>query len=92
MGSPRVPAAPAGPFNCATAIVNPLTTPDDSAAHVKRLYHAEQWPIGTIAMTLGIHHSAVQRILDQENASKARSPRPSMIDPYVPFIVATLEK
>ena len=69
-----------------------MTTPDDIAAHVKRLYHAEQWPIGTIAMTLGIHHSAVQRILDQENASKARSPRPSMIDPYVPFIVATLEK
>jgi transposase len=92
MGSPQVPAAPAGPFNCATAIVNPMTTPDDIAAHVKRLYHAEQWPIGTIAMTLGIHHSAVQRILDQENASKARSPRPSMIDPYVPFIVATLEK
>ena len=41
-----------------------MTTPDVIAAQVKRLYHAEKWPIGTIAVTLsGIHHSAVQRIL-----------------------------
>ena len=69
-----------------------MTTPDVIAAQVKRLYHAEKWPIGTIAVTLGIHHSAVQRILDQENVIKARRPRLAMIDPYVPFIVATLEK
>jgi transposase len=69
-----------------------MTIPDDLAAQVKRLYHAEKWPIGTIAANLGIHHSTVRRVLEREHTLRPPVPRPSMIAPYVPFIVATLEQ
>ena len=60
---------------------------------ILRLYHAEKWRIGTIATHLGVHHTTVQRVLAYAGlASKEVSPRPSMADPYVPFIVETLTK
>jgi transposase len=62
-------------------------------AEVLRLHHAERWPIGTIARQLGIHHTTVQRVLVHAGLEpKAVSPRPSQVDPYVPFILETLKK
>lgn len=62
-------------------------------AEVLRLYHAEKWRIGTIAAQLGLHHTTVQRVLRQAGVElKMVVPRPSMADPFVPFVIQQLEK
>lgn len=65
----------------------------ETEAEVLRLFHAEKWRIGTIASELGLHHTTIQRVLRQSGIeSRAVAPRPSMADPFVPFIVEQLEK
>lgn len=65
---------------------------DDSRdAAILRLYHAEKWPVGTIAGELGVHHAVVERVLRAEHAPAVKLVRASMLDPYAPFIVKTLE-
>jgi transposase len=67
--------------------------PKDTEAEILRLFHAEKWRVGTIADQLGLHHTTVQRVLGQTGVEpKALAPRPSMADPFVPFIVEQLEK
>lgn len=62
-------------------------------AEILRLYHAEKWLIGTIATQLQVHHTTVQRVLAHAGvAPKLVSPRPSQVDPYVPFLLETLTK
>jgi transposase len=62
-------------------------------AEIVRLYHGERWPIGTIASQLELHHTTVQRVLRQTGLEpKVVAPRPSVVDPFVPFIVEQLEK
>jgi transposase len=62
-------------------------------AAVLRLHHAEKWPVGTIASELGIHHSAVTRLLRAEGlAPHAKRPRPTMIEPFLPFVAQTLTR
>ena len=66
--------------------------PADLEAKILRLYHAERWRIGTIAAQVGVHHTTVQRVLAQAGMPVVtHSPRPSIADPYIPFIVETLE-
>ncbi|WP_437993979.1 IS21 family transposase [Sorangium sp. So ce145] len=65
----------------------------EKEAEVLRLYHGEKWPVGTIAAQLGLHHTTVQRVLGQSGVDpKVVAPRPSMVDPFVPFIVEQLGK
>ncbi len=67
--------------------------PKETEAEIVRLYHGERWPIGTIAGQLGLHHTTVQRVLRDTGVDpKIVAPRPSMADPFVPFIVEQLEK
>jgi transposase len=67
--------------------------PKETEAAILRLFHAEKWPIGTIAGQLGVHHTTVQRVLRQTGVEvKAVAPRSSMADPFVPYIVEQLEK
>jgi transposase len=61
-------------------------------AHILRLYHAEHWPPGTIAAQLGIHHDAVERVLEADGLPRSSFLRPSKSDPYIPFILETLKK
>jgi len=62
-------------------------------AEILRLYHAERWRVGTIAKHLGVHHTTVQRVLGQAGISTGGlTTRPSIADPYVPFIQETLAK
>ena len=62
-------------------------------AEIVRLYHAEHWRIGTIAVQLGVHHSSVRRVLCAAGiALPDISPRRSALDPYVAFITETLER
>src|SRR6187431_1293080 len=65
----------------------------ETEAEIVRLYHGEKWPIGTIAGQLGLHHTTVQRVLRHTGVDpKVVAPRPSMADPFVPFIAEQLEK
>lgn len=60
-------------------------------AEIVRLHAAERWPIGTIARQLHLHHSVVRRVLGQkERLGPSLSERPSIVDPYLPFIQETL--
>ncbi len=61
-------------------------------AQILRLHHGEKWPPGTIAHQLGIHHSAVERVLAGAGLPKPARSRPSIVDPYIPFILETFKK
>ena len=62
-------------------------------AEILRLYHAERWRVNTIAGQLSVHHTTVQRVLAQSGIpSEKITARPSVADPYVPFIIETLTK
>lgn len=62
-------------------------------AEILRLYHTEHWPIGTLATQLRVHHSTVRRVLAQAGVPAAqKTARPSIVEPFLPFIVQTLEK
>ncbi len=65
----------------------------DVESRILRYHFVEQWRVGTIATQLGVHHSVVDRVLSQAGMPKLeRSPRSSMIDPYLPFITETLQR
>jgi len=65
---------------------------NESRARILRLHLAEQWPIGTIAKELGLHHSTVRGVLVHNGAQQASATRrPRMIDPYVPFLLEELQ-
>lgn len=70
-----------------------MTIPPELEAKILRYYHAEKWRVGTIAAQLGVHHSTVSRVLAQAGLPRIGAPqRASAIDPYLPFILETLEK
>jgi transposase len=70
-----------------------MTVSKDIEAAIVRLYHAEKWPLSTIANQLHIHHSVVKRVLQQEGLPIEKLiVRRSMADPYIPFIQQQLEK
>ena len=65
---------------------------DYTRGRILRLHHVEKWLFSTIALALGVHHSTVRRVLAETGVPEAlQSPRPSKIDPYVPFIIETLK-
>ena len=58
---------------------------------ILRYYFAEKWRVGTIARQLNLHHSSVERVIAQAGIPKPeRTAQPSIIDPFLPFIVETL--
>jgi hypothetical protein len=62
-------------------------------SEIVRLVMAEKWLIGTTARQLGVHHSVVRRVLRQAGLPLPKlRPRPSKLDPYMPFVIETLEK
>jgi len=70
-----------------------MTISKEKENEILRYHFVEKWKVGTIATQLGIHHSAVDRVLAQAGLPKVeRSMRPSIIDPYLPFIQDTLAK
>ncbi len=58
-------------------------------AEILRLHFAENWPVGRIAHKLGVHHSTVERVLDEAGVERKR--HSSILDPYLPFIRKTLD-
>ncbi len=65
----------------------------EQQARILRLYHAEKWPLGTIARHLGVHHTTVRRVVVRGGAPEAaQSQRPSQVEPFLAFILQTLEQ
>lgn len=51
---------------------------------------AEQWPVGTIARQLGVHHSVVERLAKEAGVPITNAtPRPRRVDPFLGFIQET---
>ena len=70
-----------------------MTIPAELEAKILRYFHVEQWPVGTIARHVGIHHGTVDRVLSQAGLPKLERPhRASLLDPFLPFVRATLEQ
>ena len=61
-------------------------------AQILRLHHVEGWPVETIASQLGVHHDVVERVIEQEGPPRPVIVRPSILDPYLPFIEETLRR
>jgi len=65
----------------------------DLEAKILRYHFVEQWGVNTIARQLGVHHSAVDRVLSQAGLPKAeRARRASIVDPYHPMMIETLAR
>lgn len=66
----------------------------DLAAEIRRLFEVEGWRRRTIARHLGIHHGTVDRALRRAGVLPERTVvrRASKLDPYIPFVRATLEQ
>lgn len=71
---------------------NRMTVTKEIEAEILRLYHAEKWPINTIASQLNVHHTVVSRVVLQEGVTEKLRGRTSKIDPYIGFIEETLKK
>jgi transposase len=70
-----------------------MTIGAELEAKILRYYHVEKWRCGTIAKQLCVHRETVQRVLAHAGLPRhGPPPRPSMIEPYLPFIRQTLEK
>lgn len=66
--------------------------PDELEQRIVRLHFVEKWTVGTIARQVGVHHTTVDRVLRDHGVTRAVQRRPSMVDPFLPFIHETLEK
>jgi len=70
-----------------------MTIPPELEAQILRYHHVEKWCIGTIARQLHLHHGTVTRVLAQAGLPRIGPPaRRSQVEPYLPFILATLQK
>jgi transposase len=68
-----------------------MISPEQEAL-ILRLFHAEKWRVGTIAHQVGVHPDVVRRVLTEAGVVKFLEQRPSLIDPYVPFIAETFKE
>ena len=64
----------------------------ETRAQIRRYFYAEHWKIGTIARELGVHPDTVRNAIETQRLGGAQSVRPSMVDPYLPFIRQTLDQ
>jgi transposase len=65
----------------------------EQRAEIRRLFYAEHWKVGTIAGALGVHRDTVRAAIEAERflAPLAR-PRPSRLDPYLPWLRDVLQQ
>src|SRR5262252_4721384 len=70
-----------------------MTISPDREVEIRRLHYVEHWPIGTIARQLGVHEDVVRRVIGvDQRAARSSSPKPRLVDPFLPFIVETLDR
>ncbi len=63
----------------------------ETQAHIRHLFFAEHWKIGTIAQQLGVHHDAVRHAIQTDSFHREQALRPCITDPYVEFVRETLK-
>ena len=62
-------------------------------AQLRRLVLREGWKIETAARRFGVHHSVVRRAIRDDGGEDARhKTKPSILDPYKPYIVERLTR
>jgi hypothetical protein len=66
--------------------------PPETRVQIRRYFYAEHWKIGTIAQALNVHPDTVRRAIEAERFQHAAPLRPSIVDPYLPFLRETLEQ
>ena len=70
-----------------------MTIAPELVAQILRLHTVEKWRVGTIVRQLHVHRDVVRRVLAGNCAPVHPSAlRASRIDPFRPFILATLVK
>ena len=65
--------------------------PADLEQQILRFHFVEKWKVGTISTQLGVHHTTVKRVLKDHGVIAAPPSRPSIADPFIPFIRDTLK-
>jgi transposase len=66
--------------------------PAEVKAEIRRLFFAEHFTIGTIAEALGVSWDTVRSTIGSVGFNRARVVRPSLVEPYLAFVRATLER
>jgi transposase len=61
-------------------------------AHIRHLFYAEHWKVGTIARELMLHPDTVVNAVETDRFNSAKTLRPSATDPYADFIREVLAK
>jgi transposase len=64
----------------------------EQVAHIRHLFHAEHWKIGTIAAELGLHPETVRAALESHRFRSRPRLRDSLTDPYLDFLRQTLQQ
>ena len=64
----------------------------EQVAHIRHLFHAEHWKIGTIASELALHPDTVRAALESHRFHNHRRWRDCLADPYLDFLRQTLER
>ena len=64
----------------------------ETRVQIRRYFYAEHWKIGTIAQALDVHPDTVRRAIEVERFQHAEPLRPSIVDPYLPFVRRVLER
>ena len=65
---------------------------DEQVAHIRHLFHAEHWKIGTLAAELGLHPDTVRAALDTDRFCSHPRLRDRLTDPYLDFLRQTLQQ
>jgi transposase len=66
--------------------------PPETRVQIRRYFFAEHWKIGTISQALNLHPDTVRRAIEVERFQHAEPLRPSVVDPYLPFVREVLEQ
>ncbi|HEY7386865.1 MAG TPA: IS21 family transposase [Bryobacteraceae bacterium] len=64
----------------------------ETRVQIRRYFYAEHWKIGTIAQALHVHPDTVRRAIEVERFQHAEPLRPSIVDPYLPFVREVLDQ
>ena len=58
----------------------------ETRAHIRHLFYAEHWKVGTIARELMLHPDTVVNAVETDRFNSAKTLRPSVTDAYADFI------
>ncbi len=68
-----------------------MSKPLDQRVRIRRLFYAEHWKVGTIALQLGVHPDTVKAALGTNTfVSRGPEARAKLIAPFADFILQTL--